>query len=312
VFEQAMFRTSLISLAVLLLMAASAGAAPRNGRIVFGEPGNLSSVRADGTGLRAIAAKNFYYTEVADAPSGRSLVAPEGEQLNILSATDASVQRQLHIKTIGWLGGAAWHGRQIAFQMCEKTVFTDIDDCVQYGVYRIKVTGDSEPEPQRVGEGVSPSWSRDGRSLAFSHSVHPHDPEGNECFGIYVKRFGAPGLRRVLPRKADCSLKGGRGAVPFFSANGKRIFFQQYRSLWSVRLNGSGLRRVVRPRHGFIVLGSHLSPDGRRIVFLETAYDRPGGSLRVTSARRGGRGHKVIAVRHPLIGKLAWLRLPSR
>jgi Tol biopolymer transport system component len=296
-----MSRTLVAALAVAawLVPAGAANAKAHNGRIVFGDRSSLVSIEPDGSD-RQVLSDAWYRVGVAASPDGRRLVTAGNEGLDIIDAETGEVTGNVPLPSRTWIGSASWSpdGRELAFQSCDRTVFTDIEECVDYGVYRVHEDGSGL---KRVAAGRSPSWSPDGRSLVFIHKVRRHDSEGNECEGIYVARRARSHPRRVLPRRATCALAA---AQPFFAAGGKRVLFTKRDGrdgLWSVRLDGTGARRLVRAPHASAVSAARLSPDGRRIVYAARG-------IYVTGAHRGGRGRRISRTRP---NALAWLPVAS-
>jgi dipeptidyl aminopeptidase/acylaminoacyl peptidase len=292
-------RVFLIGFIVLsALLPAAADAAPKNGRIVFGNINELLSLRSDGSDARVLTDK-WEHQEVSGSPDGARLVTTANEAIVFVSAADGSEVGRIERPGEFFLGSAEWspRGSELAYQECDKSEFTDIDECVTWGIYRVPVAGGAR---KRVAEGVDPNWSADGRWLTFLHKVRPHDKNGNECYGIYVARRDGSKLRRVYPRAKRCvgSLEIGF-ARPFFGPRRRSILFGAGDGLWRVRLDGTHKRRVLRASRGRNVFLSRLSPDQKRI-----AYTADGG-VWVTSASRGGRGKRVADARYP--NALAWL-----
>lgn len=116
-----------------------------------------------------------------------------------------------------------------------------------------------------------PSWSADGRKIAFwSTRTGPDNPIvptlGRADQEIFVMNADGSGLRQLTYNTGD---DGG----PAWSPNGDRLVFHRFldddspADLWTVRVNGTGERNLTRSpriseRYGV------WSPDGREIVIM--------------------------------------------
>src|SRR3954463_8672632 len=78
---------TLVLLIAVLAPTAAGGPAPRNGRIMFSEPGKLRSMRADGSDRRLVA--DSWFRSFEPAP-GDGLVSPGSERLDLFHASDGS------------------------------------------------------------------------------------------------------------------------------------------------------------------------------------------------------------------------------
>ncbi|KAK3034677.1 hypothetical protein RJ639_033632 [Escallonia herrerae] len=108
-----------------------------------------------------------------------------------------------------------------------------------------------------------PSWSPDGKLIAFSSNRH--NPDNAEAFSIYVIRPDGEGLKRIYVAGPEGSDDVDRERINHvcFSADGEWLLFtaslggvtaepvslpnqfQPYGDLHVVRLDGSGLRRLT-------------------------------------------------------------------
>lgn len=159
-----------------------------------------------------------------------------------------------------------------------------------------------------------PSWSPDGRSLLFSRALYPEsgshvvmmDADGGDQARLAGSRATlaspsfSPSGRRVVYTKGDAIvtigvdgsdtrrvLSGIALGAPQYSPSGRRIAFSGWprgrrrAGIWTIRRNGSHLRRLTDPQKVVSDLadaGPDYSPDGRRIVFVRYPTDAHGGA----------------------------------
>ena len=115
------------------------------------------------------------------------------------------------------------------------------------------------------GGDVNPAWSPDGSRIAFVSNRRG-------LYRLHVMRADGTGTRDVIRRRA-----AGNVFTPAWSPDGRRIAFSssawtpENPELYSVRPDGSGLRRLTKTKGGVHVLGDDAwptwSPDSRRIAF---------------------------------------------
>jgi WD40 repeat protein len=124
-------------------------------------------------------------------------------------------------------------------------------------IYVVPIGGGT---PRRVTQ-KSPSyfhgWSPDGKTLAFCG-------ERNGNFDIYtVPAAGGEETRLTTAEGLDDG--------PEYSPDGAYIYFNSVRSglmqIWRMKADGSGQEQVT-PDDGYNNWFAHISPDGRRMVFL--------------------------------------------
>jgi Tol biopolymer transport system component len=148
----------------------------------------------------------------------------------------------------------------------------------QGGIFTVRPNGSGLR--QLVVGGFDPSWSADGRRLAFTRL----EPAGNTVFTINADG-GAP-----------TPVVDGDAQDPSFSPSGRRIVYTDGDSIRTVRTDGTGQRRLLgaHPRGG---LGSpQYSPNGKRIVFDGRPRGKPLEGI-WTMRRDGSRLRRLAA--HP-------------
>jgi Tol biopolymer transport system component len=168
-----------------------------------------------------------------------------------------------------------------------KIVFTHFDggNEKKSDIYTVSPNGRNlrNLTPNSPAADDSPSWSADGRKIAFwSTRRGPDNPTGDQ--EIFVMNANGSGLRQITKNKVD---DGG----PAWSPKGDRLVFHRFlgagagADLFTVRVNGRSERNLTRsPR----IVDSYpvWSPDGREIVFMrddsgsenDIATIRPDGS----------------------------------
>jgi hypothetical protein len=110
-------------------------------------------------------------------------------------------------------------------------------------IYRVAPAGGGST---RITTGRSPSWSPDGRFLAFVRGA-----------AVYTARANGRGVRRILRNAGD----------PAFSASGDQIAFVRGRSLWVAKVDGSGAVRLFRAARNWSVATRAWSPSDNVIAF---------------------------------------------
>ncbi len=155
----------------------------------------------------------------------------------------------------------------------------DAGQVVDQAVYTMAPDGTGM---KRIRDGIQPSISRDGKTIAFVKSV---GPEGEEHPEIFVMTADGDNLRQVThDRSAD--------SEPAISPDGKQIVFVGDRRhdsppgepshLFVVDVDGSNQRQLTKGKQ--IDLEPSFSPDGKRLVFVRG----PGESKLATVAVAGG------------------------
>ncbi|HWH05271.1 MAG TPA: hypothetical protein VNT23_02405 [Gaiellaceae bacterium] len=140
------------------------------------------------------------------------------------------------------------------------------------------------------GEDISPAWSPDGRRLAFASNRSGE-------FELHVMNADGSRVRRVT-RLA----KRGYGSYsPAWSPDGRTLVFSssgptpENPELYSIRPDGTGLKRLTRTRGDAETLGDDgmpsFSPDGRTIVFTSNRT----GDGELWTMRPDGSGQRRLA-----------------
>lgn len=223
----------LVGLAVTLVSAVLVGGArtanQASGLIAFARADGIYVMRTDGTGARRIMQTEPIY--------GRGIAwSPDGTQLAIATSTgiwltDANGRNRVRVASGGqpyWIGAKPY--RKLFY-----------------------------PRATNFG---SPTWSPDGRSIAFTAF------QGVENRDIWVMNADGSGQHRLKK-------------TPFWEGNvdwsavGARLVFDSgswVSNVYVMKTNGSGLR-LLTPGGGWIGAGQPAwSPDGHKVVFA-----RPSG-----------------------------------
>jgi Tol biopolymer transport system component len=150
------------------------------------------------------------------------------------------------------------------------------------GLWTMTSTGTQDKRLTKgKGDTLAPTWSADGKQIAFVDLAAKHGSN----YAIYVIDTNGKGLKRIV-----------RGAKyqnnPAWSPSGKMIMFERANTLWTVKPNGHGQKRVATGT------SPSWSPDGQSV-----AFDRNGD---LWSMKANGTGaHLVIDVPSSTAG-LAW------
>jgi TolB protein len=172
--------------------------------------------------------------------------------------------------------GGGWSHRAVAQETAKPAVEADPDAGYTVRLFVAKKDG-SEPKPLLNDPAItsqgSPSWSRDGRLIAF-------DGWGKGVNGsnasIFVVNPDGTNLRKLTA-----------GAMPSFSPRGNRIAFSRYSGksgIWIMNSDGPETELVQIDESGW---GTDWSPDGSRIAY--TKHDQAGANIAIVNIVEGTR-----------------------
>jgi WD40 repeat protein len=119
----------------------------------------------------------------------------------------------------------------------------------------------SVTKPRRHESDVDPAWSPDGRTIAYARSLNGDVAEGPLAPAtiILVAPDGS-GARRLT-----------QGRSPSWSPDGKRLAFALGGSVYEIRADGRGRKRILRGLRNPVV---RWSPDGRKLLYTSDLGSR--------------------------------------
>jgi TolB protein len=138
-------------------------------------------------------------------------------------------------------------------------------------VFTINADGTGERQVTHPAKGTvddQPDWAPDGSLIAFERC-----PRKGSCRVYTVKPDGS-GLRKVFPACSDGATCGGDGP-PAFAPDGRHLVFGRFDSGYGCcaivisDVQGKNLRIVTKGKKPYAVGEPQLSPDGKRVAFIE-------------------------------------------
>jgi TolB protein len=275
-------RRAIVLLGVAAVAATAGGAHAaypgQNGRIAFlsnrgGGGYKLFTMRADGTNVKLVTAGANTNSPPSWSPDGKRLVYT-GAQDGLVSIT-ASGSGKLVLASLGWWGTWSKTGTQVAFEN-----EADGIDVVEIG------TGKTTTVIADEGAGDlskwSPSWSPDGKKIAYTSG------SGEHSGAIWVMNANGTGQKKLTNGDS-----GNIDLAPDWSPGGKLIAFQRYvdcsggackNAVYVVAAAGGQPKLVAKD-----AARPSWSPDGTKIAFV-----RRSGSSDIWVMNANGTGAKRL------------------
>lgn len=202
---------------------------PDGTRIAFsstragGAANQIFVMRADGTAVQQLTHGRGQKLDAKWSPDGHRIafvdIGDAGAEIDVMNADGSDVRDVT--KSPASEGDPAWSpdGRALAFESDRE------------GTPEIYLSNPDGSDARRLGPGIAPAWSPDGSRLVLSAD------------GLVVVDLADGSARRLTTDRYDIEAS--------WSPDGKRIVFRrgliaQNADLYTIRADGSGLRRLTR------------------------------------------------------------------
>jgi hypothetical protein len=127
-------------------------------------------------------------------------------------------------------------------------------------------------------------FSPDGSHIFFFRAVEGFPSIGDQLEGsLFVMAAEGTDLHRITPADTPVEVTGNSGGR--LSPDGRRIVFASSGAIWTVRPDGTALRKVFEDAQGRLAITPTWSPDGRFILF---GLDPPDSIATIDSAPANG------------------------
>ncbi len=191
-----------------------------------------------------------HFTELSKGKNGHSPTwAPTGDMLAFVEFFDAewaadsitlkmirldgSPSVNIPLPIMQWIGELDWSpdGRRIAFQ-CDLSGYADICVVNTDGSGFARLTSGADVKS-------APAWSPDGTRIAFTTGPAPSGTSGSRPSpSVAVMGADGSGIRRITT-----------GSWPAWSPDGTRLVFEGQDGLFTIRFDGSDLKRLTNGKH---------------------------------------------------------------
>lgn len=266
-------------------------------------------MNTDGSGKHNITNSPSWDSNAAWSPDGKKIAYSSDDQIVVANADGSDPHVLTHE---GYNRYPVWspNGRKIAFTQAE--AFPG-GNAGPFDIYVVNANGSGQVNltRTRTAQEVDPSWSPDGRKIAFASGfgdetevcvMRPNgtnrtrlttngqpdfnpawSPDGTRIAFIRFHRLSAEVRSANIwvmnaDGRSETLLSRGRQAdyQPAWSPDGTRIAFTRGRKIWVMNANGRGLVNLG-DNDGWYDTDADWSPNGRKILFerRDSLSDRP-------------------------------------